>query len=213
MVTSDRPPFRAGQDGYTLAALLVILTILSIVIAYSVPPLWSTIMQRERETHAIWVMKQYARAIQEFQRKRGAFPVSLDQLAEQQNPRILRQLYPNPLSGELDWILVPMGTPTPAQMATTAAPGLPQPPRPATPPPPPVPAGGPGTQVGPFIGVRLPQSGDSFLELNGMSRYEEWMYTINELQRDMGGTTGQIPFQTVPNVPGGTPQPPPQPAP
>lgn len=206
MASCDRRSFR-GQEGYTLAALLVILTVLAVVIAYSVPPLWSTIMQREREKQTIWVMQQYARSIQEFQRKRGTFPVSLDQIVEQKNPRVLRQLYPNPLSGEVDWILVPVGTPSPAQTGQ-AAPGLPQAPRAPVPPPQAAP-GGPGTQIGPFIGVRLPQSGDSFLELNGASRYEEWMYTINELQRDQGGGVGQIPFQSVPQ--GG--QPPPQPAP
>lgn len=207
MASSDRRNLR-GQEGYTLAALLVILTVLAVVIAYSVPPLWSTIMQREREKHTIWVMQQYARSIQEFQRKRGTFPVSLDQIVEQKNPRVLRQLYANPLSGEVDWILVPVGTPSPAQSGQ-AAPGQPQAPSPATPAPPPAPAGGPGSQVGPFIGVRLPQSGDSFLELNGASRYEEWMYTINELQRDQGGGTGQIPFQSVPQGP--QPSPPPAP--
>ncbi|HVR41947.1 MAG TPA: type II secretion system protein [Thermoanaerobaculia bacterium] len=211
MASSERR--RSGQEGYTLAALLVILTILAVVIAYSVPPQWSVIMKRERERHTIWVMKQYARSIQEFQRKRGVYPVSLEQLAEQTNPRILRRMYSNPLTGEVDWILVAAGTPTPAQTAGTAPPGLPQPPQnPQVPPPVRQPSlgGAGGRQVGPFIGVRLANQGESFLELNGANRYEDWVYTINELQRDQGltaGAPGGIPYQTVPKVPRPQPTP------
>jgi type II secretory pathway pseudopilin PulG len=188
MASSDRSQ-RTVESGYTLAGLLVVLTVLAVVVAYTVPPLWSTIMRRERDRHTIWVMKQYARSIQEFQRKRGALPVSLEQLQEQKNPRILRRLFANPQTGEVDWILVPAGTPTPATMAGPAggnAPGLPPaPPTPAAPPlgaPP-----GPGAQVGPFIGVRPSNSGESFLELEGAKRYEEWLYTLNELNRDQSG--------------------------
>lgn len=139
-------------------------------------------------------MKQYARAIQEFQRKRGALPTTLEQLTEQENPRILRQLYANPLTGEVDWILVAAGTPTPAQIITNpAAPGSPQ----QAPAPQPIPPGGPGSQIGPFIGVRLPNTGESFLELNESSKYEEWIYTLNELQRDQGPVVVP-PMQSVP---------------
>jgi len=190
MASSDRR--NATQSGYTLAGLLVVLTVLAVVVAYTVPPLWSTIMRRERDRQTIWVMKQYARSIQEFQRKRGALPVSLEQLQEQKNPRILRRLFPNPQTGEVDWILVPAGTPTPATMAGPAggnAPGLP--PAPAAPAAPPAGAPpGPGAQVGPFIGVRPSNTGESFLELEGAKRYEEWLYTLNELSRDQSG--GQV---------------------
>jgi type II secretory pathway pseudopilin PulG len=194
MASSDRPNGSA-ESGYTLAGLLVVLTVLAVVVAYTVPPLWSTVMHRERDRHTIWVMKQYARSIQEFQRKRGALPVSLEQLQEQNNPRILRRLFPNPQTGEVDWILVPAGTPTPATMLGPGggnAPGLP--PAPATPGAPPAGAPpGPGAQVGPFIGVRPSNSGESFLEFEGAKRYEEWLYTLNELTRDQSG--GQAPGQ------------------
>ncbi|HSN69558.1 MAG TPA: hypothetical protein VLV48_09950, partial [Thermoanaerobaculia bacterium] len=155
----------------------------------------------EREIHTIWVMKQYARAIQEFQRKRGTFPVSLEQLTEQNNPRIIRQLYPNPLTGEMDWALVPFGTPSPSQQAGAAAPGLPPAQQQPVAIPQPTPATGTGgRQVGPFIGVRLTLTGDSIVPLNGSTRYEEWMYTINELQRDQTG--GNLP----PLAPGEVPR-------
>jgi type II secretory pathway pseudopilin PulG len=211
MRTSEAPARRRGQrseQGYTLAAVLVIVTILAMVLAYTIPDQWSFVMKREREIHAIWVMKQYARAIQEFQRKRGTFPVSLEQLTEQKNPRIIRQLYPNPLTGELDWILVPLGTPTPATTQGAAAPGTPPVPQPTPGAPPAQAGGGPGAQVGPFIGVRLPISGESVVPLNGLTKYEEWMYTINELQRDQGAATAGAPG-VPPGAPPGTPAPPP----
>lgn len=200
MASSDRRN-GAAESGYTLAGLLVVLTVLAVVVAYTVPPLWSTIMRRERDRQTIWVMKQYARSIQEFQRKTGAPPVSLEQLKEQNNPRILRRLYPNPQTGEVDWILVPMGTPTPSTMLGPGdgnAPGLP--PAPSTPAARPVGAPpGPGDQVGPFIGVRPSNTGESFLELEGAKRYEEWLYTVNELARDQGGGQGN-------NMPSRSPQ-------
>ncbi len=146
---------RQSERGYTLAALLVIVTILAMVLAYTIPEQWSRVIKREREIHTIWVMKQYARGIQEFQKKRGTYPVSLEQLTEQKNPRIIRQLYPNPLTGELDWVLVPFGTRSPAHERRHGGPGGPlsaqTPTTPQT-----TPATGPGgKQVGPFIGVRL----------------------------------------------------------
>jgi type II secretory pathway pseudopilin PulG len=182
-----------SERGYTLAAVLVIVTILAMVLAYTIPEQWSRVMKRERELHTIWVMKQYARAIQEFQKKRGTFPVSLEQLTEQKNPRIIRQLYPNPLTGELDWALVPFGTPTPATnpAAGAVAPGAPTLPQQPTTPQPTTPAtGAGGQQVGPFIGVRLAMRGESIVPLNGQTKYEEWVYTINELQRDLAAAAG-----------------------
>lgn len=175
-----------GQRGFTLAGVLVILTVLSVVVAYTVPPAWSQILKRDREIQTVWVMKQYARAIYEFQRKRNALPVSLDQLKEQNTPRVLRALYPDPLTGEMDWILVPPGTPgtgtpapgMPAQTTTTPQPG-------SAPPP-----GSPGDYRGPFIGVRPPVTGQSYVSLNGADQYENWVYTLNELQQEIARVGG-----------------------
>jgi type II secretory pathway pseudopilin PulG len=207
------PARRDSERGYTLAALLVILTVMSVIIAFSVPKMWSDIMQRERDHQTLFAMKQYARAIQEFQKARGALPVSLDQLEEQKEPRVLRQLYPNPLSGELDWILVPFGTPSggaqapvPGVTPGTAPPGS----QPPAQPQPGVPSTSPGggQNAVPFIGVRPPQTGESFLSLNGSDRYEQWLYTIEDLAKEQtptppgtGPVSGSGPPGTTP--PGG----------
>jgi type II secretory pathway pseudopilin PulG len=203
---------RNSQSGFTLAGLLVILTVIAVITAYLVPKAWSSIMQRDRDQHTIFVMKQYARAISEFQRTTGALPTNLEQLEKKTMPRVLRQTYLNPLSGELDWIMVPQGTLTPGmqQQAPGAAPGAPsanQPPGTTGP----VdqfgqPGGGdPRNFSGPFIGVRPPQTGDSFIALFEQNRYELWMYTVNELQLEMQ-SRGAAPAPGQP-APGGGPRP------
>jgi type II secretory pathway pseudopilin PulG len=185
---------RDSERGFTLAALLVILTVIAVVVAYTVPPAWSLVMKREREIQTVWVMKQYARAIYEFQRKRNALPVSLDQLKEQNNPRVLRALYPNPMTGEMDWVLIPPGT----AAGGTPAPGMPPPQQPATPQPAQNALGGsPQDYRGPFVGVRPPQTGETYIQLNGADRYENWVYTVVELQQEVARLGGAP--QSVPN--------------
>lgn len=186
---------RESERGFTLAAVLVILTVMMIFIAYTVPQMWSDVLRRERDHQTIWTMKQYARAIAEFQKQRKALPVSLDQLKEQNTPRVLRKLYANPLSGEVDWILIAPGT-----EQGTPPPGG-QPPPGSTTPAPVTPPGVDSTKggAGPFIGVRPPQKGDSFVTFNERTTYETWTYTITDLQRDLN-----------PAAPGGANPPPPK---
>lgn len=185
---------RQGEEGYTLAALLVILTILAVVVAYTVPDSWTLILQRERDIQTQFVMKQYARAIMEYQRRNGALPVSLEQLEKQTMPRVLRRPWPNPLSGENDWLLVPPGQAQqpgapgapPPIVNPQQQPGMPQSPTPSSP----FPQSGTGTTTGPFVGVRPPQQGEAVVPFNDRKRYEEWMYTILDLQQEMtGGAT------------------------
>jgi type II secretory pathway pseudopilin PulG len=184
---------RNPQSGFTLAGLLVILSVIAVISAYLVPKMWSSIMWRERDLQTIFVMKQYAKAISDFQRTTGALPTSLEQLEKKTMPRVLRQTYANPLSGELDWILVPQGAVTPGAQpqGQGAGPGGQlgnQPPGTAQGPGTPVnqfgqPGGGdPRNYSGPFIGVRPPQTGESMIELFEQKQYEAWMYTINELE-------------------------------
>lgn len=185
------------EHGFTLASLLVILTIISVMVAYTVPTAWSEVMKRERDYQTIWVMKQYARAIWEFQQDRKAMPTSLEQLKEHNTPRrVVRQLYKNPLSGEMDWIMVAPGQ---DQAAGGVAPGLqppglqPQQPQQEVPEGPRV---DPMKYSGPFIGVRPPQRGPSIVTFNGKETYETWMYTINDLNKEINP-------EMQPTVPGG----------
>src|SRR5207253_7296426 len=109
---------RTRESGFTLAGLIVILTIIMVFLAYTVPTQWSKLMQRDRERQTIFVMKQYARAIHEWQAKHGGLPTSLDQMKEARLPAIMRgptgEML-DPLTGKMDWILVPPGAYTQPQ--------------------------------------------------------------------------------------------------
>lgn len=205
------PRVHHHERGFTLAGVLVILTVMAVILAFSVPRMWSDIIRRQRDYQTVWVMKQYARAIVEFQRRNNALPTSLEQLEKQESPRVLRKLYENPLTGELDWILVPPGSVIPPGVQI-GAPGFNQPaptvPNRSTN----QPGGGqksdPKGYSGPFIGVRPPVEGPSYLVLitaaGNADRYENWMYTVNELQGEINAQFA--PPQGVPR-PGNAPGP------
>jgi type II secretory pathway pseudopilin PulG len=194
-VADDAPAESAsGESGFSLASLLVILTIMAVFLAYTVPRMWSDVMRRQRERQTIFVMKQYARAVLEYQKSHAnTAPTQLAQLKDSRRPRVIRgvgQLV-DPLTGRFDWVPIPFGTITPG----TTAPGT-APPAPAPAPPPGSP-GGPGGQkidaanfVGPFIGVKPGISGESLMTLNEKNHYEEWIYTVTDLQRDINSAVG-----------------------
>jgi type II secretory pathway pseudopilin PulG len=189
---------RTAERGFTLAGVLVICTVLMIFVAYTVPRQWSTIMKREREKQTIFVMKQYARSIKNFQTKNNSLPTTLDQLKKARTPRLIRGVngeWKDPLTGKVDWVLVPPQAAAPVPQVR------------------PVPGQGPGQgglqtvqpkpalakdYVGPFVGVRPPIEGESLLTLNGADHYEQWLYTINELNNELNGLTTAQPVQTTP---------------
>jgi hypothetical protein len=141
-----------------------------------VPRQWSAIMQRDRERQTIFVMKQYARSIYEFQKTKGN-PTKLDQIKEARLPRYIRGVngeYLDPLTGKSDWILVPAGAVTrtvdPATGKQTANFNT---------------GASPKDYVGPFVGVRPPVTGKSFMSLNGSDTYETWVYTVDDLKNEI----------------------------
>jgi type II secretory pathway pseudopilin PulG len=204
---------RDGQQGFTLAGLIIICTIITLIVAYTVPRQWSRVMQREREKQTIFVMRQYARAIVEYQRHHGALPTTLSQLKDARLPRAVRGPkgeWVDPLTGQVDWLPITQqgaspavtpvgGTPTPTTTDTTGTPGTSGTTAttattagtvvPGT--------GGTGT-VGPFIGVRPNKKGDSMLAVNGAEQYEGWSYTINDLQNE--STARMAAYASVPGV-------------
>ncbi len=182
------------QEGFTLAALIVIMTIISIIVAFTVPPQWSMLMHRERDKQTIFQMKQAARAISIWQAKHQGFPTTLDQLKEAKQPRVLRfsgDSFPMPLTGkEEDWILVPESALEPAQpiVQPNAPPNTP----PAMPPSKLREGASPAEYEGPFIGVRPNKSGKSFIALNGAEDYSQWVYTTRDLQTEVQGRLAAI---------------------
>jgi type II secretory pathway pseudopilin PulG len=185
---------RSCERGFTLAGLIVVMTIMAVFIAFTVPKQWSMIMARERDQQTLFAMKQYARAIQAFQQKNGnALPVSLDQLKQARNPRYLRgsgELI-CPLTGKADWIPIPASAAQPGAQPGPGQGGMPggiQVPRPPARPglqPGTGQPGQPGAMVGPIVGVRPNKTGESFLEPNGATSYEQWSYTVLDLQNEI----------------------------
>ena len=191
-----------AQEGFTLAGLIVILTIMSIIIAFTVPEQWSMVMGRERDRQTIFLMKQYARGIRAWQQKHQAVPTSLDQLAQARKPRMLRGdgKWPMPLTGNPeDWILVPVGAIDQAAGVVAGNPtgqpvdmrdSSPVRPGPRAPSPTPGAAGpsrlrkdaSPKDYIGPFIAVRPNASGPSYISFNGAEDYSEWVYTVQDLE-------------------------------
>lgn len=189
---TERPGnLASSESGFTLAGVLVLLSVMMIFVAYTVPRQWSAVMQRDRERQTIYAMQQYARACLEFQKKNNTYPVNPSQLKEARSPRFIRGVKSelvDPLTGEVDWLVIPQA----AAIAPSPGPG----PQPV---PQPAPNGStnpqqkpslPGVPMkdyagGPFVGVRPPVSGKSMVSLNGNDTYETWSYTALDLQRDI----------------------------
>jgi type II secretory pathway pseudopilin PulG len=190
-----------------MAGLLIILTILAVFIAYTVPRMWSDVLRRERDRETIFAMKQYARAIARYQSQAKVIPASLDQL-KAVRPRVIRGRtgeIPDPLTGEVDWVPLTSQTGTPLPGTAGSAPGAPSTTGTSgtsgtgTPsstltdhgnePSPDTRIHRLGTSLknfsGPFIGVRPGVTGQSFIELNGTDRYESWSYTTVDLQNEV----------------------------
>ena len=182
---------RAGESGFTLAGVLVILSVMLIFLAYTVPKQWSAIMQRERERQTIYVMQQYARACLEFQKKNQTYPVSPTQLKEARSPRLIRGLngeMVDPLTGEVDWLVISQAAA--ASIVNNPGGANPPPPQPQTGTNPQSTKTLPGIPIkdyagGPFVGVRPPISGKAILSLNGKDTYETWSYTALDLNIDI----------------------------
>jgi type II secretory pathway pseudopilin PulG len=186
------------EAGYTLAALLVVLTIISIVIAFTVPEQWSMIMRREREKQTLFLMKQFARGIANWERKHQSLPVSLEQLQKARDPRMLRgpEKLICPLTGrEDDWIMVPPnaieaqggGAPVQGQPGVGVGRGPQQQQQPGgiAPPSKLNPEASPKDYVGPFVAVRPNAKGKSMLTLKGAEDYSEWVYTLQDLKNEI----------------------------
>src|SRR5215471_15901186 len=98
----------AGQRGYLLLSVMLLVTIMLIMMAIEAPRIAQQI-QREKEQELVDRGKQYAMAIKRFYHKNGAYPVSLEQLEDTNHIRFLRKRFKDPMTPEGEWKLIHVG--------------------------------------------------------------------------------------------------------
>ena len=185
---------RKGRSGYTLVALLVGITVASILIA-SVLPLASAQAQREREAELVFRGLQYAEGIRVFRRRFGRYPNSLKELLEVK-PRSIRKLWKEPMAKDGEWGLITVaGTPVTPGGGTGKGGGtglkpMPTPSPTATPRPDPkrTPRPGEAGTTGPVMGVYSKSTEKGFRLWEGRQSYNEWRFTEESLAVKPGAT-------------------------
>ncbi len=104
-------PRRPQEAGYAMAALLVAMSVMAVMMSVAMPT-WSQMIRREKEAELIFRGEQYARAINQYQRKyANQSPANLDVLIKE---RLLRKKFKDPLSpnedGEFQLLYFQTGT-------------------------------------------------------------------------------------------------------
>lgn len=90
---------RKQEDGYTLAGVMLLIAIMSIMMALSLP-VWEQIKQRENEEELIFRGKEYMEAIGRYHTKFHTYPPDLETLHKL---KFIRKLYKDPMSENGDW--------------------------------------------------------------------------------------------------------------
>ncbi|MEO7793978.1 MAG: hypothetical protein ABIV06_04335 [Thermoanaerobaculia bacterium] len=187
---------RSGAGGYSLVMVVMLITVMNIVVAIALP-LWSGMIRRDKEEELISRGLQYAEAIRVFQRRFGRLPVQLDELVKVE-PRSIRRLWEDPITGKADWILILEGAP-PRQGTIDPTTGRPLPP--GTPPPqgPPGVDGEPPPQpIGPIRGVRSRDDGEGFKVFLDQTSYSSWEFRSDIFNRFRAAPTENgIPRQSA----------------
>ncbi len=99
----------AGEEGFLLLAVVVMVAILLIVLSVAAPVV-ARQLQRDKEVESQHRMNEYVRAIQLYQRKfPGQYPASIKILENTNNVRFLRHVYVDPLTGKADYKLIHLG--------------------------------------------------------------------------------------------------------
>jgi len=169
------------ESGFTLAALVVMMAVMAIFLTVAIESV-SFQQRREREDELIFRGSQYVEGIRLFRARAGRFPVTVEELAKA-NPRVLRKVWVDPMTGKPNWAPVFLG-----EEGTTVAPT----PNPSATPQPTPPRAGKGS-VGTVVGVRSTVCQDSIKIYNGHTNYCEWKFFY-----DPSKPLGNTPVVAVP---------------
>ncbi len=101
---------KAANRGFTFVGVLVVLTVMMIAMG-TAAQIWHTQMQRENEQDLLFVGHQFQYAIGRYYQSGKGFPPSLIALLgadndAKLNPRYLRKIYRDPMTGLAEWGLV-----------------------------------------------------------------------------------------------------------
>jgi hypothetical protein len=97
---------RKFERGYTLAGVLVLIGIMSVMMAMALP-VWDRIKQRENEEELIFRGKEYMEAIARYHTKFHSFPPDTETLLKM---KFIRKLYKDPMSESGEWKLLHPGS-------------------------------------------------------------------------------------------------------
>jgi type II secretory pathway pseudopilin PulG len=99
----------SNQAGITYISLLLAIVLIGIATA-ALTPMWSTMVQREKETELLFRLGEFRRGIARYRQDHGRYPARLEDLLEDKTQlqvrRYLRRIYPDPMTGKTDWKLV-----------------------------------------------------------------------------------------------------------
>ena len=95
---------QAVSSGFTLVGVIIVFTVMTILLSVAMP-IWSKMIQREREEELIFRGLQYAEAIRVFQLRNGRYPLRLEELVTVR-PRSIRQLWKDPMTDSGEWGLI-----------------------------------------------------------------------------------------------------------
>nr|AGC71580.1 hypothetical protein [uncultured bacterium A1Q1_fos_517] len=163
--------------------VVMLITVMSIAVAITLPA-WSGMIQRDKEEELIARGLQYAEAIRVFQRRFGRLPVQLDELIRVE-PRSIRRLWDDPMTGKADWIVILEGTPQGGSMIDPAT-GQPVPqPGQSDPQDPQGGADGepPPQPIGPIRGVRSRATGEAFHVFLDQAEIGSWEFRSDIFNR------------------------------
>ncbi|MEY8688789.1 MAG: type II secretion system protein [Leptothrix sp. (in: b-proteobacteria)] len=101
------------QRGFTYLGVMFLVALLSLTAAMA-GSAWSFIAQRDRERELMYVGREYRRAIERYRADHAQqpqpYPTQLSQLLGNREQlvikRYLRRLYPDPISGSMEWGLL-----------------------------------------------------------------------------------------------------------
>ena len=166
--------------GYTLVALIVAMTVMSILIA-AVLPMASAESQRDKEAELIFRGFQYAEGIRTFRKRYGRYPNTLKEMFEMR-PRTLRKLWKDPMTNSDKWGLITLaGAPLITPGGAPVSPGGGMAPTPA-PTRTPGALGNPGdAPPGPIMGVYSTSKKKGYRLFSGRENYNEWRFTEQTL--------------------------------